>query len=85
MSGVLEYIHDVPGFLKRLMAQRFRRILLTYCTTECWWKMALRHSLKWVSHESLETLLNVLLPDYSVVALQRFQNHVALVVEIREP
>jgi len=84
MSGVLEYIRDVPRFLRQLMVRRFRRILLTYCTTECWWKMPLRHSLNWVSHESLEDLLRVLLPTYSVVAMERFQNHVALVVELRK-
>jgi len=52
---------------------------------ECWWKLPVRKSLNWVSHESVEDLLNVLLPEYSVVALERFQNHVALVVELREP
>ncbi|MGA2583059.1 MAG: hypothetical protein ABSG31_07255 [Tepidisphaeraceae bacterium] len=85
MSGVLEYIRDVPGFLRQIMARRFRRILLTYCSLECWWKLPVRKSLNWVSHESVEDLLNVLLPEYSVVALERFQNHVALVVELREP
>jgi hypothetical protein len=46
--------------------------------------MQLRHSLNWVSHESLEDLLKVLLPAYSVVAMERFQNHVAVVVELRK-
>ncbi|MGA2443394.1 MAG: methyltransferase domain-containing protein [Tepidisphaeraceae bacterium] len=85
MSGVLEYVHDVPRFLRQVMARRFRRILLSYCTLECWWKMPLRRSLNWVSHESLEDLLNVLLTEYTIVALERFQQHVALVVELREP
>jgi len=85
MSGVLEYVQDVPLFLRQVMARRFRRILLTYCSLECWWKMPLRRSLNWVSHESLEDLLNVLLTSYTLVALERFQKHVALVVELREP
>ncbi len=72
MSGVLEYIQDVPGFLRQLTRRKIRRIMLTYCTIECWWKMPLRKS------------LNVLLPEYSIVALQRFQKHVALVVDRRE-
>jgi hypothetical protein len=85
MSGVLEYVEYVPNFLRQIMARRYRRILLTYCTLECWWKMSVRQSLNWVSHESLEDLLRVLLPEYSIVVLQRFQKHVALVVELREP
>ena len=85
MSGVLEYVRDVPRLLRQVMARRFRRILLSYCTLECWWKMPLRRSLNWVSHESLEDLLNVLLTEYTMVALERFQKHVALVVELREP
>jgi hypothetical protein len=84
MSGVLEYIQDVPGFFRQLMNRKIRRIMLSYCTLECWWKMPLRKSLNWVSHESIEDLLNVLLPEYTVVALQRFQKHVALVVDRRE-
>jgi hypothetical protein len=84
MSGVLEYLHDVPGFLRRLAARRYRRILLTYCTLECWWKMSVRQSLNWVSHESLETLMQALLPAYSLVTVQRVQQHAALVVELRE-
>jgi hypothetical protein len=46
--------------------------------------MSVRQSLNWVSHESLEDLLNVLLPEYGIVAMERFQKHVALVVERRE-
>jgi hypothetical protein len=85
MSGVLEYIQDVPRFLRQIITRRFRRILLSYCTRECWPKMAVRRSLNWVSHESLEDLLNVLLPEYALVALERFQKHVAVVVEKRRP
>jgi hypothetical protein len=70
--------------LRQLTRRKIRRIMLTYCTIECWWKMPLRKSLNWVSHESTEDLLNVLLPEYSIVALQRFQKHVALVVDRRE-
>ena len=83
MSGVLEYLHDVPGFLAKLAARRYRRILLTYCTLECWWKMSVRESLNWVSHESLESLMRVLLPAYSLVTVQRVQQHAAVVVQLR--
>jgi hypothetical protein len=84
MSGVLEYVRDVPDFLRQLMAYGYRRILFTYCTTEFWWKMSLREQLNWVSHHSLEELLNVLLPSYRLVAMERVGKQVAVVVEIRE-
>jgi hypothetical protein len=84
MSGVLEYLHDVPAILHELIARRYRRILITYCTIECWWKMELRHILNWVSHLSLEDLLVELLPAYRIVSMQRIDKQVALVVELRE-
>jgi hypothetical protein len=85
MSGVMEYIRDVPGLLRQLMGCGYRRILFTYCTTECWWKMSLREQLNWVSHHSLEDLLSVLLPQYQLVAMQRVGKQVAVVVERCQP
>ena len=84
MSGVLEYLRDVPGFLRQVALRRYRRILLTYCSMECWWKMSVRQSLNWVSHESIESLMQALLPAYSLVTVQRVEQHAALVVQLRE-
>ena len=85
MSGVLEYVHDVPAFLQQLISRRYRRILITYCTIECWWKMELRHVLNWVSHLSLEDLLIELLPKYHIVSMHADrQAGGSLVVELRE-
>jgi hypothetical protein len=84
MSGVLEYLYDVPQFLRQLMAMRYRRIMFTYCTLECWPNMQVRRSLNWVSHESLEELLKVLLPSYRLVVMERIAKHVAVVAEPRE-
>jgi len=78
LSGVLEYIEDVPGFVRKLKARNFRQVILSYCTLEKHPDMAARLNCNWASHESIFELLGCFLPDFHLSALDEVNNHNAI-------
>jgi hypothetical protein len=81
LSGVLEYIADLPGFFHRLTSQDYRRIILSYCTTDRHPYRWLRRHLNWVSHASTHQLLRALLQGYVLVAIDEVDSNPIFVVE----
>ena len=55
MSGFLEYVEDVDGFLKNLKYSR--QIVLSYCTVENFPNLNSRKSLAWNNHLSVFDLI----------------------------
>lgn len=80
LSGVLEYIADVPGFVSKIKARNFRQIILSYCTLEKHPDMAARLNCNWLSHESIFQLLACFLPDYQLTALDEVNNYNTILV-----
>ena len=80
LSGVLEYIEDVQGFVQKLKARGFRQIILSYCTTEKHGDMKTRRGCNWVSHESLFDLLGYFLPDFCLTNLDNVNNYNTVLV-----
>lgn len=75
LSGVLEYVKDVPGFVSQLKGRNFRRVILSYCTIEKHPDMATRLNCNWESHESIFDLIGYFLPDFHLTALDDINNH----------
>ena len=79
LSGVLEYVQDVPAFVEKLKALALKQIILSYCTLETHPDMERRRHLNWVSHESIYTFLKLFLPQYNLTALDSAQGDTILV------
>jgi len=75
LSGVLEYVRDVPGFVRQLKGRNFRRIILSYCTIEKHPDMATRRNCNWESHESIFDLIGYFLSEFHLTALDDINNH----------
>jgi hypothetical protein len=71
LSGSLEYVKDMKGFIRNLMAADFRQIVISYCTIEKIPHMRGRLGLNWVSHESVFSLLELFCEQYN---LTQFDN-----------
>ena len=83
LSGILEYVVDVPAFLGRLADGGFRRVILSYCSVEHFPKMKTRLSLNWCSHLTQAGLVAALRPAYGVVAVDNSQGYTMLVLDRR--
>jgi hypothetical protein len=84
LSGVLEYIADVPTFARNLTALPLRQIILSYCTLEKHGDLQARRNLNWASHESIFTLLPPFLKRYHLSALDDVNGNTILVFERKE-
>ena len=80
LSGVLEYVEDVPGFIAMLKAGSFRQVILSYCTLEKHPEMQARLNCNWASHESIFTIIGGFLPDFHLTALEEVNNHNTIMV-----
>jgi hypothetical protein len=69
LSGVLEYVEDVPGFVTKLAENGFQQIVLSYCLTEKHPNLVVRKTLNWVSHLSVLDLLSAFLRYYTLTAI----------------
>ncbi len=79
LSGILEYIQEIPRFIENLTALPFRQIITSYCTLENFPDLKHRQSLNWVSHESLLTLLPHFLRHCDLAALDDVNKNTILV------
>jgi hypothetical protein len=82
-SGVLEYIADLSGFLQRMASQNYRRIILSYCVTDRQSNHWIRRGLNWVSHASIVDLLQPLLRDYVLTAIDEQNKNMIFVLDRR--
>lgn len=71
LSGSLEYVVDVKGFVGYLIESGFKQIIASYCTVELVPQRKTRQQLNWVSHESIFTLLSLFCPPYSLTNIDR--------------
>jgi hypothetical protein len=71
LSGSLEYVVDVKGFVEYLIETGFKQVIVSYCTIELIPQRRTRQQLNWVSHESVFTLLSLFCPPYSLTNLDR--------------
>lgn len=79
LSGVLEYVVDVNEFYSYLVVCKFKKIILSYCTTDLHSSLESRRSLNWVSHESLSGLLGIFLQDYQLESIDDVNTNTILV------
>jgi hypothetical protein len=75
LSGVMEYVEDVPSFIGKLKERNFRQVILSYCTIEKHPEMAARHNCNWASHASIFDILAWFLPEFRLTALDEVNNH----------
>jgi hypothetical protein len=80
LSGVLEYVEDVPGFVQKLKSRGFRQVILSYCTLEQHPDMPTRLNCNWVSHESIFSLLGAFLPDFQLTGIDDVNHHNTILV-----
>lgn len=81
MSGVLEYVEDVPAVAKALATSRFQRLIISYCTTEKFGDLTNRKGLNWVSHHSVFEFLSFFLPAFDLTALGDVNNNTLFVFD----
>lgn len=79
LSGVLEYVQDVPAFAGKLAALPLKQIVLSYCTTDKHPDIEKRRNLNWTSHESLHTLLPPFLEAFNLGAMDDVKDNTILV------
>ena len=79
LSGILEYIEDIPKFISQLTDNNFKLIILSYCTLEKNSDVGVRKSLNWVSHVSLFELLSLFTNKYNLTAIDDFNINTILV------
>ncbi len=58
VSGTLEYIEDYEWFVRQICL-RSTRCIVSYCTTECYPDLKVRHRKAWKSHLSRSMLLDL--------------------------
>jgi hypothetical protein len=78
LSGCLEYVHDVPAFLRELTSRKFKQIILSYCTIETWSNRRTRRELNWVSDESIFRILSAFLPNYCLTQIGDISGNILL-------
>jgi hypothetical protein len=69
LSGSLEYVKDIKGFLRNLMNAGFPEIVISYCTIDKYPDMRARRALNWVSHESIFSILEIFCEQYSLAKI----------------
>jgi hypothetical protein len=79
LSGILEYIKDIPQFISQLTDNNFKLIILSYCTIEKNSDVRVRKSLNWVSHVSVFELLSLFINKYNLTAIDDFNSNTVLV------
>lgn len=69
LSGSLEYVRDVPAFVRRLVELNFSQVVLSYCTLEKCPDLRARAALNWVSNESIFNMLALFSGHYDLTAI----------------
>ncbi len=69
LSGSLEYVKDLKGFIQNLTAADFPQIVISYCTLEKNPDMRARRALNWVSHESIFSVLEMFCDQYCLTKI----------------
>jgi hypothetical protein len=79
LSGVLEYISDLRGFLDYLQESKLDKIILSYCTLENIPDLRMRKSLNWVNNESIYFLLSAFTRQYDLTAIEDVNQNTVMV------
>jgi hypothetical protein len=66
ISGFLEYVRDVPSFIRHLEQLSYREIVMSYCTLETITSLDERIALGWKNHLSLSDLLTEFLRAFNL-------------------
>ena len=81
LSGVLEYITDLRGFLEYLQDSNLKKVILSYCTLENIPDLRMRKSLNWVNTESIYFLLSAFTPRYNLTAIEDANQNTVMVFD----
>lgn len=84
LSGVLEYISDLRGFLNYLQEAKLNKVILSYCTMENIPDLRMRKSLNWVNNESVYVLLSAFIRRYDLTAFEDVSQNTVMVFD-RKP
>jgi hypothetical protein len=66
ISGFLEYLQDLPSFVRHIEQLSYREIVTSYCTLEAVSSMDERNKLTWKNHLGLSQLLSEFLRGFNL-------------------
>lgn len=84
LSGVLEYVEDVPSCIDKLKSRPFRQIVMSYCTAEKHPDLPTREAHNWLSHESIFKILDLFLPEFVLTRFENINNYNSIFSFIRK-
>jgi hypothetical protein len=84
MSGVLEYIQDLPAIVRQLENQDFSRLIISYNTLEEVPDLLARRKLNWVSHLYLAEVVQLFTATFALVESDSYTTNTILVFD-RQP
>jgi hypothetical protein len=81
MSGVLEYIEDLPAFVGQIEQQDFTRLIASYNSVDRVPRKLAREAVNWVSHLHLDELLILFCRSFDLVHVDRVSTNTILVLD----